>query len=126
MTTPLLLIVLAAISCSACRACECGESEKPTFNGVMMVGEKTYVLLSRPTGGPSSPWTQVGGEFGGRRIIAYDDATETLLLKRERTTLTLHLKKKAKIVSNIPPARAFRAGDTMTKIAADIGVLVKP
>lgn len=124
--TSILLVVLAAFSCSTCRACECAESEKPTFNGVMTVGVRTYVLLARPTAGPSSTWIQVGAEFGGHQIVAYDDGTETLLLTRERTTLTLHLKKKAKIVSNIPPLRAFRAGDTMTKIAADIGVLVKP
>lgn len=123
MTAPLLLIVLAAISCSSCCACGYAESEKPIFNGVMSVGGRTYVLLAQPTEGPSATWIRVGGEFRGHQIVAYDDATESLLLRSKQTPLIIHLKKRAKIVSETPPLRAFRAGDTLTKIAADLGVL---
>jgi hypothetical protein len=80
------------------------------FSGVLGVGGDTRVALVNKASG-SMQWVQVGKDFAGYRVTAYEPKTEDLLLAKDGQRYRLHLKD-AKVKSGTagePPPEIKRA-----------------
>lgn len=79
------------------------------FTGVLVAGLETKVALANKGAGPAQ-WVQVGGEFGGFTVAAYEANSDTVVLTKNGQQLRIGLRD-AKVVPGIvePPPEIKQA-----------------
>jgi len=77
----------------------------PIFIGVLTSPKATHVILIDPANGHSSGWIKMGDQFEGYQVGRYDAGTETLILTKEQSSLSVHLEKNAKVTEGTSSVR---------------------
>ena len=74
------------------------------FSGVLVAGAETRVALAKKGTAPAQ-WIQVGGEFGGYNITAYDVKTSSVVVKKNGEEFRIPLRDSTVVVvpRELPP-----------------------
>ncbi|MBI5383005.1 MAG: LysM peptidoglycan-binding domain-containing protein [Opitutae bacterium] len=87
------------------------------FQGVLVQASTVSVALHDPASG-GTKWVQVGEKFGAYHVVAFDAATETLILRQGADEIRLRLNSAS--LASAPDSSAAPASPAARKIAAQL------
>lgn len=83
------LFVVGLILCRLCLVAA-AQSETPELRGILFVGGEKKFNLSNATG-TENAWVEIGGTYGGWRLVSFDPKEEILVLSQGEKQISVRL-----------------------------------